>query len=79
MKRKSFSSEFKAKVAIAALKGQQTVNELAAEFGVHPTQVNTWKKQLLDILVGAFIVVVMKPFVQIRLQFHLAAVELAPE
>lgn len=48
MKRKSFSSEFKAKVAIAALKGQQTVNEIAAEFGVHPTQVNTWKKQLLD-------------------------------
>jgi transposase-like protein len=48
MKRKTFSSEFKAKVAIAALKGQQTANEIAAEFGVHPTQVNTWKKQLLE-------------------------------
>jgi transposase-like protein len=48
MKRKTFSSEFKAKVAIAALKGQQTANEIAAEFGVHPTQVNAWKKQLLE-------------------------------
>ena len=48
MKRKTFTSEFKAKVAIAALKGQQTTNEIAQEFGVHPTQVNTWKKQLLE-------------------------------
>ena len=48
MKRKSFNSEFKAKVAIEALKGQHTVNEIAAEFEVHPTQINAWKKQLLD-------------------------------
>ena len=48
MKRKTFTSDFKAKVAIAALKGQQTTNEIAHEFGVHPTQVNTWKKQLLE-------------------------------
>lgn len=48
MKRKSFTSEFKAKVAVAALKGQQTTNEIAQEFGVHPTQVNAWKKQLLE-------------------------------
>lgn len=48
MKRKTFTSGFKAKVAIAALKGQQTTNEIAAEFGVHPTQVNAWKKQLLE-------------------------------
>ena len=48
MKRKRFPSEFKAKVAIAALKGQQTVNEIGAEFGVHPSQVNSWKKQLLE-------------------------------
>ena len=54
MKRKTFSSEFKAKVAIAALKGQQTVNEIAAEFGVHPTQVNSWKKQLLESSVDVF-------------------------
>ena len=48
MKRKTFTSEFKAKVAITALKGQQTTNEIAQEFGVHPTQVNAWKKQLLE-------------------------------
>ena len=48
MKRKTFTSGFKAKVAIAALKGQQTTNEIAQEFGVYPTQVNTWKKQLLE-------------------------------
>lgn len=48
MKRKTFTSDLKAKVAIAALKGQQTTNEIAHEFGVHPTQVNTWKKQLLE-------------------------------
>ena len=46
MKRKSFTSEFKAKVALAALKGHQTINEIASEFDVHPTQVNAWKKQL---------------------------------
>ena len=48
MKRKTFTSDFKGKVAIAAVKGQQTVNEIAQEFGVHPTQVNAWKKQLLE-------------------------------
>jgi len=46
MKRKSFTSEYKAKVALAAVKGHQTVNEIASEFEVHPTQVNAWKKQL---------------------------------
>ena len=48
MKRKTFTAKFKAKVAIEALKGHQTVNQIAAEFEVHPSQVNTWKKQLLE-------------------------------
>ena len=48
MAKKTFSSEFKAKVAIEALKGHKTTNELATEFEVHPTQINSWKKQLLD-------------------------------
>ncbi len=35
-------------MAIEALKGHKTTNELATEFEVHPTQINSWKKQLLD-------------------------------
>lgn len=48
MKRKAFTAKFKAKVAIESLKGHQTVNQIAAEFEVHPSQVNSWKKQLLE-------------------------------
>ena len=48
MKRKSHPSKFKAKVAVEALKGHQTINQLAAEFGVHTSQVNAWKKLLLE-------------------------------
>ena len=47
-KRKIFSSAEKAKVALAAVKGINTINEIAQEHGVHPTQVNQWKKELLD-------------------------------
>ncbi|MDQ6981646.1 MAG: transposase [Mariprofundus sp.] len=47
-KRKNFTSEFKAKVAIEALRGIHTVNEIGQERGVHPTQVGTWKKSLQD-------------------------------
>ena len=46
--RKHYSADQKAKIALAAIKGQQTVNEIASDFGVHPTQVSQWKKQLLD-------------------------------
>jgi transposase-like protein len=45
-KRKRHSGEFKAKVALEALKGLKTVNELAAGYGVHPTQISQWKRQL---------------------------------
>tara|TARA_B110000879_G_scaffold202179_1_gene278211 strand:+ start:114 stop:398 length:285 start_codon:yes stop_codon:yes gene_type:complete len=47
MSKKSFTAEFKSKVAIEALKGNRTINELSTEFGVHATQINSWKKQLL--------------------------------
>ena len=48
MKRKKFSKEFKAKVAVEAIKGQRPVNKLAQEFDVHPNQIARWKKDLLE-------------------------------
>jgi len=47
-KRKRYSPEFKAKVALAALKNEETTAELAQRFGVHPTMITTWKRALLD-------------------------------
>ena len=47
-KRKSFSSEFKAKVALEAIQGIKTLNEIGQEFGVHPVQVGKWKKELQE-------------------------------
>ena len=46
-KRNIFTSKQKAKVALEAIKGAKTINEIAQEFGVHPTQVNQWKKNCL--------------------------------
>ena len=54
MKRKRYTNEFKAKVALEALKSQKTINELASEYGVHSSQINSWKKQLLEALPGVF-------------------------
>ncbi len=53
-KRKNFSGEFKAKVALEAIRGIKTVNEIAQEFGVHPTQVGLWKKELQAQAAGVF-------------------------
>ena len=47
-KRRNHSAEFKARVAMEALKGIRPVHEIAAEFDVHPVQVSQWKKALQD-------------------------------
>jgi transposase len=47
-KRKMFTGGQKAKVALEAIKGVKTINQIAQEFGVHPTQVHQWKKELLE-------------------------------
>jgi transposase len=47
-KRKKHSSQFKAKVALAALASEEITAQLASRFDVHPTMISTWKRQLLD-------------------------------
>jgi transposase len=53
-KRRVFGATFKAKVALAAVRGDKTTAQLASEFGVHTSQVTAWKKQLLEQAVGLF-------------------------
>ena len=52
--RKKHSAGFKAKVALAAIKGDRTIAELAVHSGVHPNQIHNWKKQLFDGAVSVF-------------------------
>ncbi len=47
-KRRRFTAEFKARVALDALRGDRTVQEIAAKHKVHPNQVSTWKRQAID-------------------------------
>ena len=47
-KRRVFGSSFRAKVALAAIRGDKTTAELASKFAVHTSQVTAWKKQLLE-------------------------------
>lgn len=54
MQRKRYSIEEKTRVALEAIRGQKTLNELAAEYGVHPSQITQWKKQALDEMPNAF-------------------------
>ena len=53
-KRRNFSDQFKAAVALAALRGDKTVQEIAAKRQLHPTQVSTWKRQAIEGMAGGF-------------------------
>jgi len=53
-KRRVFGAAFKAKVALAAVRGDKTTAQLASEFGVHAGQVTAWKKRLLEQAAGLF-------------------------
>lgn len=46
--RRKFTAEFKSKVCIEAIKEQQTIETLAKKYDLHPTQINTWKKEFLQ-------------------------------
>jgi transposase len=46
--RRKFSHQFMFKVALEALKGQATINEIASQYQVHPNQVRNWKKKLME-------------------------------
>jgi putative transposase len=52
--RKTFTTEFKVKIALEAIKGQRTVNEIASQYGVHPNQVTQWKRQAIESLPEVF-------------------------
>jgi len=52
--RKRYSADFKAKVALEAIKGELTISQLGAKYGLHQTMINSWKKQAIDNLPTAF-------------------------
>lgn len=47
-KRRKYSGKFKAEVALAALRGRSSVSELSSKYGVHPNQIDRWKKRLAE-------------------------------
>lgn len=53
-KRRKFSPEFKARVALDAMSGEHTIAELASKYSVHPNQISTWKKQAKEGMVASF-------------------------
>ncbi len=52
--RKTYTTEFKVKIALEAIKAQRTVNEIASHYGVHPNLVTQWKRQAIESLPDVF-------------------------
>jgi transposase len=52
--RKRYDVNFKARVALEAIRGEKTLAQLASEYGVHPNQISKWKRQVLDELPNIF-------------------------
>jgi transposase-like protein len=52
--RKQYSADLKAKIAVEAVKGQRTIQEIASHYSIHPNQVTQWKKQLLESATAVF-------------------------
>ena len=53
-KRKRYSAEFKAKIALEAIKAEQTINELGSRYGLHPNLITDWKRQAIENLAETF-------------------------
>ena len=53
-KRRNFSAEIKTRIAVEAIKGQRTIQEIGAHYGVHPNQVTKWKRQALELMPQLF-------------------------
>ena len=53
-RRKRYTAQFKARVALEAVKADRSINEIASEYGVHPQQVRTWKREFLEKMHLAF-------------------------
>jgi transposase len=53
-RRKRYSAEFKAKVTLEAIRGEQTINELASHYELHPNMITNWKRQAIDNMAAAF-------------------------
>jgi transposase len=53
-KRNRYSAEFKAKVALEAIKGERTISELGTRYGLHPNMITNWKRQAIENLAETF-------------------------
>lgn len=53
-KKKSYTAEFKARVALDCIRGELTINEISSKYGIHSTQINRWKQQAMLTIKSSF-------------------------